>query len=107
MKRHWLFAAVIAGVWPIATSAQEAAAPQGVDLGKAQQIVQQVCAACHGADGNSAIPANPSLAGQHPYYTFKQLQNFKAESAKKPERPSPVMTAMVANLSRDDMANLA
>ena len=26
-------------------------------------IVNQVCAACHGADGNSASPANPSLAG--------------------------------------------
>jgi cytochrome c553 len=66
-----------------------------------------VCAACHGADGNSAIPANPSLAAQHPEYAFKQLVNFKGEAGKTPERPSPVMTAIVANLSRDDMANAA
>ena len=62
------------------------------------RLVTQVCAACHGADGNSAIPANPSLAGQHPEYAFKQLTNFKAEGGKPAERPSPVMTAIVANL---------
>jgi cytochrome c553 len=77
------------------------------DPAKAQQLITQVCAACHGADGNSAIPANPVLAGQHPEYAFKQLTNFKAENGKTPERPSPVMTAIVANLSRDDMANAA
>lgn len=74
---------------------------------KAQQLVTQVCAACHGADGNSAIPANPVIAGQHPWYAFKQLTNFKSEGGKPAERPSPVMTAIVAGLSRDDMANLS
>jgi cytochrome c553 len=77
------------------------------DPAKAQQVVTQVCAACHGADGNSAIPTNPVLAAQHPEYAFKQLTNFKAEGGKTPERPSPIMTAIVANLNRDDMANAA
>ena len=77
------------------------------DPAKAPQLVTSVCAACHGADGNSAIPANPSLAGQHPEYAYKQLVNFKSEGGKPAERPSPVMTAMVANLTKDDMANLA
>ena len=77
------------------------------DPAKAQQIVTQVCAACHGADGNSAIPANPVIAEQHPEYAFKQLVNFKSEGGKPAERPSPVMTAIVAGLSREDMANLA
>ena len=77
------------------------------DPAKAQQMVTQVCAACHGADGNSVIPTNPSLAAQHPDYAFKQLTNFKAEAGKTPVRPSPVMTAIVANLSQDDMANTA
>ena len=77
------------------------------DPAKAQQLVTQVCAACHGADGNSAIPANPSIAGQPFEYGFKQLTNFKSEGGKPAERPSPVMTAIVANLSRDDMANVA
>jgi cytochrome c553 len=77
------------------------------DPAKAQQLVTQVCAACHGADGNSAIPTNPSIAGQHAEYAFKQLTNFKAEPGKTPERPSPVMSAIVATMSRDDMANAA
>jgi cytochrome c553 len=77
------------------------------DPAKAQQLVTQVCAACHGADGNSSIPANPVIAGQHAEYAFKQLTNFKAEPGKTPERPSPVMTAIVATMSRDDMANAA
>jgi cytochrome c553 len=100
-----LIAAALASAF-ISTAAHAQVAVKG-DPAKAQQLVTTVCAACHGADGNSAIPANPVLAGQHAEYTFKQLTNFKAEAGKNPERPSPVMTAMVANLSRDDMANAA
>lgn len=77
------------------------------DPAKAQPIVTQVCAACHNADGNSAIPTNPVIAAQHADYAFKQLTNFKSEGGKPAERPSPVMTAIVAGLSREDMANLA
>ena len=72
------------------------------DPAKAQGIVNQVCAACHGIDGNSPLSANPSLAGQHPEYLLKQLTEFKSGA-----RSNAVMTAMVANLSPDDMRNLA
>lgn len=77
------------------------------DPAKAQQIVTQVCAACHGTDGNSPTAVNPSLAGQHPEYTYRQLMNFKALDGKPAERPNAVMAGMAANLSGDDMANLA
>lgn len=77
------------------------------DSAKAQPIVTQVCAACHGADGNSVAAANPNLAGQHPEYIFKQLSNFKSKDGKPAERANPVMGGMVANLSDDDMKNLA
>ena len=80
--------------------------PKG-DPAKAQSIASQVCAACHGADGNSPIPANPNLAAQHPEYTLKQLINFKSQNGKPAERANPVMSGMVANLSSDDMTNLA
>lgn len=100
-----LVAAALAGAF-ISAAAYGQGAVKG-DPAKAQQIVTQVCAACHGADGNSALPANPVIAGQHPQYSFKQLTNFKAEGGKPAERPSPVMTGIVAALSRDDMANLA
>jgi cytochrome c553 len=66
------------------------------------QAASGVCAACHGVDGNSLIPMNPVLAGQHPEYLYKQLVNFKSG-----ERANPIMAAQVANLSEADMRNLA
>jgi cytochrome c553 len=70
-------------------------------------VVQKVCAACHSEDGNSTLPANPVLAGQHADYTLKQLQNFRPRDGKPAERPNPVMAGMVANLSADELRNLA
>jgi cytochrome c553 len=67
-----------------------------------QQVAQNVCAACHGADGNSTISLNPKLAGQHPEYLLKQLTNFKEG-----KRANAVMAGMVANLSKEDMQSLA
>ena len=72
------------------------------DPAKAQALVSQVCAACHGVDGNSLLPANPSLAGQHADYLYKQLVEFKSGA-----RANAIMTAIAANLSPDDMHNLA
>jgi cytochrome c553 len=72
------------------------------DPAKAQSIANQICAACHGADGNSPLPINPSLAGQHPEYLFKQLKDFKSGN-----RNNAVMMGMVAGLSAEDMRNLS
>lgn len=72
------------------------------DPAKGQGIATGVCAACHGPDGNAPIPANPSLAGQHPEYLLKQLRNFKTG-----ERANAIMGGMVATLSDDDLRNLA
>jgi cytochrome c553 len=74
---------------------------------KAQGIASQVCAACHGADGNSVAPANPKIAGQIPEYLQKQLHDFKALGGSKPVRESSIMNGMVANLSDADMKGLA
>lgn len=74
---------------------------------QAQPIVTQVCAACHAMDGNSTQAANPILAGQHAEYTLKQLKNFKPQDGKPAERLNAVMAGMVAQLSADDMRNLA
>jgi cytochrome c553 len=60
------------------------------------------CAACHGADGNSGVPANPKLAQQHPEYIIKQLTEFKAG-----KRVSPIMQPMAAGLSDADIRNIA
>lgn len=103
-----MFLAVLLG----ATAALPALAELGAkpevkgDPAKAQQIASQVCAGCHGSDGNSAIPANPNLAGQHAEYITKQLMNFKAAEGRPAERNNPIMGGMVAALNPADMVNL-
>lgn len=88
-------------------AAMFAAQAQAPDLGKAKDIANQVCAACHAADGNSTAPANPKIAGQIPEYLHKQLVDFKPQGAKKPARDNAIMTGMVASLSEADMKGLA
>src|SRR5437016_8797752 len=100
MIRNWRFSAAVAVVLAAAAAAQETA-PAKIDLAKAQQIAAQVCAACHGPDGNSATPANPNLAGQHADYITLQLAHFKAGI-----RVNAIMQGMSANLSDDDMRAL-
>ena len=100
MIRNWRFAALAALAFPATVVAQESAAPKP-DLAKAQQTATQVCAACHGADGNSATAANPNLAGQHADYITVQLAHFKAGI-----RVNPIMQGMAATLSDADMRAL-
>jgi cytochrome c553 len=82
-------------------TAQAVAAPLG-DAAKGQAQAGQICAACHGADGNSPIPVNPNLAGQHPEYLHKQLRNYKSG-----ERQNAIMNGIAATLSEEDMRNVA
>ena len=89
----------------LAQTPAQPAAP--LDMAKAKQTAGQVCAACHTADGNSMIPVNPKLAGQHAAYLTKQLHNFQSVGGKPPERASPVMMGMAATLSDSDMKALA
>lgn len=70
---------------------------------QAGQEKSTVCAACHGDKGISVNPAWPSLAGQHAAYLAKQLNDFK----KAQNREAPTMTPLVANLSEQDMNDLA
>ena len=72
------------------------------DAAKGATIATTVCVACHAADGNSVMPANPKLAGQHPEYITKQLKNFKAGT-----RANPVMGPMAGTLSDEDVLNLS
>lgn len=90
-----------------AETAPAASSSDKGDAAKGEQIATQVCASCHNADGNSMIPINPSLAGQHAEYITKQLNDFKAQGDKPAQRENPVMGAMVAPLSAEDMKNLA
>lgn len=89
-----------------AVQAQDAS--KTIDLKKGEQIASQVCAACHGADGNATGPANPKLAGQHADYLYKQLVNFVPKpGAKQAERVNAIMMGFASTLSDDDKRNVA
>lgn len=86
----------------VATSALATPGPIKGDPRAAESIVNQVCAACHAVDGNSAAAANPKLAGINAEYLYKQLAEFKSGA-----RKNALMSGMVAGLSDQDMKNIA
>ncbi|MEX0739245.1 MAG: c-type cytochrome [Pseudohongiella sp.] len=61
-----------------------------------------VCAACHGADGNSDLGSNPKLAGQGERYTLKQLRDIKSGA-----REVPLMTGLLDNMDDQDLMDIA
>ncbi len=89
---------------PAATPAASAkpAAPAKPDLAQGEARYTAVCAACHGADGNSGSPTNPKLSQQHPEYLVKQLQEFKSG-----KRANAIMQGFASGLSDADMKNIA
>ena len=64
--------------------------------------VQQVCAACHGMDGNNQVADIPKLGGQYPDYLAKALRDYQSGL-----RKNPVMAGFVDKLSNQDIENLA
>jgi cytochrome c553 len=60
------------------------------------------CGGCHGAQGVSAVPTYPNLAGQKEAYLIKQMKAFKDGT-----RTDPTMNAMAKPLSDEDIANIA
>lgn len=60
------------------------------------------CAVCHGANGVSASPDFPNLAGQYPDYLQTALTHYKNG-----KRNNPIMKAQVATLSQKDIMDLA
>ncbi len=94
MKRFWILAVTISG----AIVSNSGIAAGNAETGATKAVV---CQACHGANGNSANPEWPSLAGLGADYIAEQLKNFKEA-----KRNNPVMMPMAAALNPDDMADL-
>ncbi|HEX7788084.1 MAG TPA: cytochrome c4, partial [Methylomirabilota bacterium] len=62
----------------------------------------QVCAACHGPDGNASVPGTPSLAGQPAFFTHWQLIKYR-DGRRKDQQMSP----FAQQLTDEDMADLS
>lgn len=90
----------LAGLMTANTNAAIAVPKHDIAAGK--KIAETVCGACHGVDGVSTVPAQPNLGGQNIKYLYKQLSDFKSGA-----RVNPIMTAQVAPLSDQDLANVA
>lgn len=73
-----------------------------VEAGEAKSAV---CAACHGANGISAVPIYPNLAGQKEAYLANVLQAYKTQERKGAN--AAVMWGIASGLSEQDIANLA
>jgi len=69
------------------------------EAGKAKSVT---CAACHGGEGISPTGAWPNLAGQKEEYLAAQMIAFRDGT-----RENGQMSPMAANLSDEDIANLA
>ena len=69
------------------------------EAGKAKSVV---CAACHGGEGISPTGMWPNLAGQKAEYLVSQMKAFRDGT-----RENAQMSPMAANLSDEDIANLA
>jgi len=76
------------------------AQPADIDAGKAR--VAAVCAACHGPTGVSVSDSIPNLAAQRAGYLEAQLKALKEGT-----RKNPIMNAIAAQLSADEIANVA
>jgi len=85
----------------LTTLASGALAAGNADRGA--EKAKQVCVACHGADGNTPLqPDYPRIAGQHADYFYKVLRDYKSGA-----RKNAIMSSQAANLSRQEMQDLA
>lgn len=74
---------------------------QNIDAGR--QKAEEVCAACHGKDGNTPIdPSYPKLGGQYQDYLEHSLLDYKND-----RRNNPIMGAMAKPLTRQEIRDVA
>ena len=78
-------------------------AQAGGDASRGQKKAAEVCAACHGAEGNKpSAPDQPVLAGQYEDYLVQALSDYKIG-----RRENPIMKGFAAQLSKQDIQDLA
>ena len=79
-----------------------AGAAAAADPAAGKQKADQVCAACHGANGVSAAADFPKLAGQYNEYLIRALKDYKSGA-----RKNPIMADQASKLSERDIDDVA
>lgn len=102
MKNFFMTAFICVAASPLCFAGS--AVPQKIVGGDASagKAKTAVCAACHGADGNSVIASFPKLAGQNEKYLEKQLKDIQSG-----ERAVAEMTGLLANASEQDLKDMS
>ncbi len=95
MKTHTMMAALGLSL-ALVSSAWAAGNPDGA------KEKAQLCAACHGPDGNSVTPSFPKLAGQHEDYLRFALKHYRNK-----QRNNAIMSSQVENLTNQEIADLS
>jgi cytochrome c553 len=98
MKRAFIAIASIALGALIASGAYGSGNAQ-----RGKEKAAQVCAACHGPEGNKpSAPDQPVLAGQYYDYLVRALGDYKNG-----RRNNPIMKGFAGQLSKQDIEDLA
>lgn len=91
------------GIFTAAVIVALATAPSDArDIAAGAAKAAEVCASCHGKDGNNDAPDFPKLAGQYEDYLVKALRDYKSG-----ERNNAIMKGFSAALTDRDIRNLA
>ena len=98
MKRFVILFSLVLG-WAQTGFTADASLTGDAAAGKSQAVA---CGACHGPDGNSAVPSFPKLAGQGEIYLLKQMKDIRDGA-----RPVPTMAGQLDGKSDQDLANIA
>jgi cytochrome c553 len=95
-------AAVVVAVAAISMAMSGGAMARG-NLAAGQAKAKQVCAACHGENGDKSLqPEYPNLAGQHADYIIRALKDYKSGV-----RKNAIMGAQAQPLSSQDIQDVA
>jgi cytochrome c553 len=98
MKKIVILFSIFMG-WAQTGFTADAALVGDAATGKSQVVA---CGACHGPDGNSAVPTFPKLAGQGEPYLLKQLKDIRDGA-----RPVPTMAGQLDGKSNQQLADIA
>ena len=76
--------------------------PRPADVEAGRVLASKTCIACHGEDGNSAIPGYPHIAGQNKRYLFRQMQLMRDG-----DRDPKLMVGQLDNMTDQDLRDMA
>ena len=95
--------AALGAIMAIAIATVAPAAFAGGDAAAGAEKARTVCAACHGAEGNTPLqPDYPRLGGQRQDYLLHALKSYKSGA-----RKDPIMGPQAQALTLKEMEDLA